>query len=362
MKPDKFMQNLGHSQQTLAKVKNLVNSARYIFSCKGENGPQTPAHFFSCATGDPLGLDQFEVIEGAEPSLINLTDIDRALQTLTHIAAALLKFSDADPYISVAVKHGNACGASVSGVRDNRIKKTIFGDGTAVKGSFLMTNFALTDEDGVALRNEVDGKRFTYDGIIAPSISEKTRELNRRKNGRCRFIVNDALETLSLESLDTAPRIRHVRGGFLTEPNYEYVFDFKHPELKLYGPEATLQQKLDLLLAWAVCATSNSNTITLADNGMIIGNGTGQQDRVFAAKQAIARALRSEHELLSAVAVSDSFFPFPDGPLALIEAGIKVILTTSGSERDQETIDVCEKNGVTLYMIPDSIGRGFAWH
>ena len=82
----------------------------------------------------------------------------------------------------------------------------------------------------------------------------------------------------------------------------------------------------DLILAWAVGCTSNSNTITLVKDGMLLGNGVGQQDRVGAAQLAIMRA--GEKDLNGAVAYSDSFFPFPDAPQILIDYGIKIIFST----------------------------------
>jgi phosphoribosylaminoimidazolecarboxamide formyltransferase / IMP cyclohydrolase len=128
------------------------------------------------------------------------------------------------------------------------------------------------------------------------------------------------------------------------------------------GKPANDLQISDMLLACAIGGTSNSNTITLVNNNMLIGNGVGQQDRVGAAELAIKRATRSKHDINGAAAYSDSFFPFFDGPQTLIDAGVKAILTSSGSIRDQATIDVCVKNNVTLYMIPDQICRGFFGH
>jgi phosphoribosylaminoimidazolecarboxamide formyltransferase/IMP cyclohydrolase len=97
-------------------------------------------------------------------------------------------------------------------------------------------------------------------------------------------------------------------------------------------------------------------------NGQLIGNGVGQQDRVGAAKLAIERAKRSKHVLRGASAFSDSFFPFPDAPQVLIKAGITSILTTSGSVKDDLTKDLCKKTKTGLFMIPDSIARGFFGH
>ena len=126
-----------------------------------------------------------------------------------------------------------------------------------------------------------------------------------------------------------------------------------------------------MILASAIGATSNSNTITIVRDGRLVGNGVGQQDRVGAAKLAISRAddaahsldeSKNEADLAGSVCYSDSFFPFADGPKVLIDRGIKTIFATSGSVHDGEVIDFCKNAGATLVMFPDKIARGFAWH
>ena len=182
--------------------------------------------------------------------------------------------------------------------------------------------------------------------------------------------------------LDTAPRFRYVRGGFLAQPNYRFLLDFKDPDLKVFGEPLDLETKEDLLLAWAIGSTSNSNTITIVKDGMLIGNGTGQQDRVGAAELAIKRAIDAGHgsftwwgkllrflgvnytknALKGAVAYSDSFFPFGDGPKMLLKAGVETILSTSGSVKDQEIQALFLKAGRRFVQLPDSKARGFYGH
>jgi phosphoribosylaminoimidazolecarboxamide formyltransferase/IMP cyclohydrolase len=205
------------------------------------------------------------------------------------------------------------------------------------------------------------GQRRLLDGIVTAGFSEKALELARRKKDKCRFIVNPALANLDKDSLDTATRFRYVRGGFLAQPNYAFVLDLKHPEIKIQG-ELDENIKSNMLLAWAICATSNSNTITLAKDRKLIGNGVGQQDRVGCAELAIKRAKDAGHDAKGAVAASDSFFPFPDGPETLIKSGIRTILATSGSVKDEDTQKLCADNGVILVQISDKLARGFFGH
>ena len=62
------------------------------------------------------------------------------------------------------------------------------------------------------------------------------------------------------------------------------------------------------------------------------------------------------------ILVSDSFFPFPDGPMILADAGIKAMLTSSGSINDKIVIPALTDAGVSLMLVPDKIGRGFFGH
>jgi phosphoribosylaminoimidazolecarboxamide formyltransferase/IMP cyclohydrolase len=50
------------------------------------------------------------------------------------------------------------------------------------------------------------------------------------------------------------------------------------------------------------------------------------------------------------VAASDAFFPFPDGPQLLIDAGVRAIVQPGGSIRDDEVIAAAEAAGVTMYL------------
>lgn len=51
-----------------------------------------------------------------------------------------------------------------------------------------------------------------------------------------------------------------------------------------------------------------------------------------------------------ATAFSDAYFPFPDGPEALIDAGVACLVHPGGSKRDQETFDLCHARGVTCLV------------
>ena len=336
-----------------------------VVSCRyGENFWQQPAALFSQDTDDNLALQNFTLVEGAQPSYNNWCDIDRLLQTITHIAAAFEKNFDSVPLMAVAAKHGSSCGAAVAENSQDALSRMIEGDLLAIFGGFVMTNFPIGEKEAQLLLRwkRPEKQKRLLEGVIAPSFSKEAKVELRRQSGKCHLLENPALSQLGLNSLDRAPLFRYVRGGFLRQPNYTYVFNLRDSELEIVGSSLPKEKEADLLLAWAIGSTQNSNTITLVKDGMLIGNGAGQQDRVGAATLAVSLAKRAGHSTKEAVAYSDSFFPFPDGPQALIDAGIKTILASKGSVKDDEVRLTCQKAGVTLYFLPDKKFRGFFGH
>jgi phosphoribosylaminoimidazolecarboxamide formyltransferase/IMP cyclohydrolase len=370
---------------------------RKVVDCKyGENAHQAPAALYSLESADPLAIDKFEFVAGDAPSFNNIRDLDRSLQTLTHITEAFPVGSN----VVIAVKHGNPCGMGFEDVswsvheeklHLSALKKAIDGDRRAIFGGSLMANFEIDEEaaDVILTYNMLEGRNRMLDAVVARSFTAGAIELLERKKGKCRFIANENLPQHGTGNLDVGKRFVYVRNGFLVQPNYTHVLN-QEPLTLRHDPDflAQIQKNreespdkfeeidkiieqvgdhhgsdlLDGMLAWAVGSTSNSNTITIVNKGMLLGNAVGQQDRVGACELALKRAFDAGHDLKGAVAYSDSFFPFPDGPEVLAAAGVRAILTTSGSLKDGDTRRACEEAGVRLYMWPDKEARGFFGH
>jgi phosphoribosylaminoimidazolecarboxamide formyltransferase / IMP cyclohydrolase len=330
----------------------------------GENAPMVPAGLYRnphTAPSDPLSLDKFKLVSGSSPSYNNLCDLDRLLQTATHIAATFDVNRGIVPQMAIGVKHGNACGAAIGSDHATVIEGMIVGDPLALFGGLVMVNFPIEEKIADLILTFRSEKRRILDGIIAPDFSSGAIEMLKRKGDKCRFLANPALSKMDYNSLDHNPRFRFVRGGFLSQPNYTFILNLKDPSLIKYG-ELTIKQENSLFLAKSLNDTSNSNTITIVLDDHSIGNAVGQQARVRGCNLGINLAGYSGHQTENAVAASDSFFPFPDGIEVLASGGIKAILTTSGSVNDHLTLDCCQQNGIVLYMIPDKIGRGFFGH
>ncbi|MBP9757200.1 MAG: hypothetical protein KBD06_01210 [Candidatus Pacebacteria bacterium] len=331
---------------------------------KAENGEQgMMAHYaLMPESGDPLALHKFRLVSGPAPSYNTLCDVDRLLQTITHAMAGLLKNGRHRSWkIALAAKHGNCCGGAYSEFSARATQFAITGDLRAVFGGVVMVNYVI--DEAVAtdlLRHEMKSGRRLLAAVAAPSFTDEAVRLLKGTTDKCVLLSNPALAVIDGSSLDTHKRLRYVRGGFIEQENYTFVPHLLGAEC--VGPLPDESRLTDIAFAWAIGSTSNSNTITLVSNGMLIGNGVGQQDRVGAAELAIKRAHDAGHAVRGAVAYSDSFFPFPDGPLRLIQAGVHAIFSTSGSIRDQEVKDVCIAHDTSLIMLSDGEARGFFGH
>ena len=76
--------------------------------------------------------------------------------------------------------------------------------------------------------------------------------------------------------------------------------------------------------------------------------GCGQTSRVDALRQAIAKAHAFGFDIKGAAMASDAFFPFPDCVEIGAEFGISCIAQPGGSIKDQDSIDACNKLGVSM--------------
>ena len=363
------------SAEYLSNEKNKgIFGEKISDCCYGENAYQAPSFVYK-ENDSPFSPDKFKLLTETPLSYNNFCDRDKILQTITHISAGFeLNLEKRAPFISIAVKHGNACGVGLGAKPIDAIMKMIEGDVRAIHGGSIFTNFKIDEEVAEALiHGEVkNGGRRLLDTVTAPDFTNVAIEILARKKGKCRIVVNPNLAHLSIGSVDKEERKRYIRDGFLTQPNYTFIPNFKdgvvEGEKEIINNEQIVS---DLILAWAIGSTSNSNTITIVKNGKLIANGVGQQDRVGAAKLAIMRADDAANalnenilqaDLSGTVAYSDSFFPFPDGPKVLTDRGIKIIFATSGSVNDASVIESMKADGATLVMFPDKVARGFAWH
>ena len=122
-------------------------------------------------------------------------------------------------------------------------------------------------------------------------------------------------------------------------------------DMKLVTKRQPLEtEKEDLVFANIIVKHSKSNSIVLVKNKQLCASGIGQTSRVDALRQAIEKARSFGFDLNGAVMASDAFFPFPDCVEIAGKAGITAVVQPGGSVRDQESIDYCTANDMTMVM------------
>lgn len=345
--------------------KHTISGENVMGADYGENPwQQCDGLYLIDEADDPLAIGKFAVEQGRDPSYNNVGDIDRLLQTATHIAAGIDINNLGPLHIAVGAKHGNMCGASVGDDVSLVTEQMLDGNSTSIFGGAVLINGPVDQKLANILmkHNVVTGKRL-LDVVVGSSFDKQALDtLIRREEGKLRVLSNPHLASLGSESIDSSPRFRYVRGGFQVQQNYTFVPDFGSELWGSHNEKPESRQGIDIILAWAVGSTSTSNTITIVRDGMLLGSGVGQQDRVGAAKLAVSRAREAGHSIEGATAYSDSFFPFKDGAQVLINAGVNTIFTSSGSVRDPEVFTTIKSAGVNLYTLPDKICRGFYGH
>jgi phosphoribosylaminoimidazolecarboxamide formyltransferase/IMP cyclohydrolase len=272
------------------------------------------------------------VIAGKPLSYNNLIDAAAALELVQDLHAACGKAS------AVILKHTNPCGAAVADTLDEAFSNAWKSDPLAAFGGIV----ALSGNVDIDLAHTIShGDKF-LEVIVAPSFSNEAAAAlsDRWKNIRL-------LAVGSSERPDSWRQIRSIEGGILIQDGSPVVPNPSQWE-HVAGPEPTEHQQSDAVIAWITAAHLKSNAISIVDQGLLIGGGMGQVDRVSAARLAIQRAGDSLAEAQSPVAGSDAFFPFSDGPELLIDAGIRCIIQPGGSKKDSDTIELCESRGVAL--------------
>jgi phosphoribosylaminoimidazolecarboxamide formyltransferase/IMP cyclohydrolase len=236
------------------------------------------------------------------------------------------------------IKHANPCGAAVSKHLIDAIDSAWKCDPLAAFGGIVAVSGEVTVDIATTI---AQGEKF-LEVIVAPRFSEDAISTlsNRWKNIRL-LAVGSAKRNTSWYQL------KSVEGGILLQENAPISATSSNWE-HVAGPTPTESQLNDATIAWISCAHLKSNSISIVDDNALIGGGMGQVDRVSAARLAIQRAGDKLSTANSAVAGSDAFFPFPDGPELLINAGVKCIIQPGGSVKDQKTIDLCNANDVTM--------------
>ena len=307
--------NYFNQENSLSRFKQSERSPKVLRY--GEN-PHQQGTFYG-------GIeDMFTQLNGKELSYNNLVDIDAAINLIE-------EFEDETAF--AILKHTNACGAATGiNVKDAYLK-AFAADTVSAFGGVLITNKKV-DEEAAEEMNQL-----FFEVIIAPDFTDEAVKMLKSKKNR--ILLHQK------ERLKNKKHFKSVLNGVL-EQDRDLVTD-QLENFKIVTKKATSeQQNKALLFASKICKHTKSNTIVLAREGQLLASGVGQTSRVDALKQAIAKAKSFDMPLEGAVMASDAFFPFADSVEIAHAAGIKAIIQPGGSVRDQESIDFCDQNDMSM--------------
>jgi len=236
------------------------------------------------------------------------------------------------------VKHTTPCGCAVADDLPTAFRRAFDGDPLAAFGGIVALNRPID----LVTAQTIVGIDKLLEVIVAPEYQFDALKLLRERWKNVRL-----LEVGPLGKFDSSELHMHkIVGGLLVQQRDLLGIDSTNWKV-VSRRRPTEKEMQDLEFAWLVCKHVKSNAIVVAKDGMLMGAGAGQMDRPSAARLAIAKA---GGRVKGCVAASDAFFPFPDAPQLLLEAGVTAIIHPGGSLRDQETVDLVNRLGAAMVL------------
>ncbi len=282
----------------------------------GEN-PHQQGLFF----GNIEGI--FTQLHGKELSYNNLLDLEAGLSLM----------SDFNEPTFAILKHNNACGIACRPTVVEAWKDALNADPLSAYGGVLISNQVIDEEAA----HEIN--KIFFEILVAPDFEKNSLEILQTKKNRI------ILRTRSFDF--QAKQFRNILNGILVQDRdckTENIDDLK----VITNKKPDRREMEDLLFANKIVKHTKSNAIVLASGKRLLASGTGQTSRVDALKQAIEKAASFGIDLHNSVMASDAFFPFADSVEIANKAGITSVIQPGGSVRDQETIDYCNANNISM--------------
>jgi len=334
------------------------------------------------------GITEEQMLQaGKHPGKTNFTDLDNALN--------ILKFLMDRPAAAI-MKHNNPCGVAHGATVADAYTRANMADRIAAFGGCLVVNRAL-DKATAEMANA-----NYLEVVAAPDYEAGAMEiLSKRKN----------LRIIKLEKIADLQKYRDmsfvefkalVDGGIIVQQSQKNAIrrkeDFQEAKTVSKGKEYKIERKPtaaeydDMLFGWNVEQGITSNSVIYVKDGVTVGIGTGEQDRVGVAEIAIfkaytkyadalcfkkhgipykdfeleasqgkrdkaalkeidAQTAKDKGGLIGSTMVSDAFFPFRDGVDVGIKEGVSAIVQPGGSDRDFDAITACNEANPEVTMV-----------
>ena len=311
----------------------LADELRY-----GENPHQRGAVYADRSFTGPSVVGA-QLLHGKPLSYNNLLDAAAALELVQDLHAQRPNCT-----ACAVIKHTNPCGAAIADSVLAAFEHAWSGDPMAAFGGIVAFSSTVDVATAEAM---AAGERF-LEVVIAPGYEPKALETLQARWKNARLLATSHASP----TIDRALTWRSIPGGMLMQERDVHRIDaaqFTHAA----GPVPSTATLADAALMFAVAKHLKSNAVCIGANGTLFGAGAGQMDRVASCRNAVEKAKAKLAAMAAgtvAVAASDAFFPFADGPALLADAGVRCIVHPGGSKRDQDTFDLCNARGITCLL------------
>jgi phosphoribosylaminoimidazolecarboxamide formyltransferase/IMP cyclohydrolase len=344
--------------------------------------------FIEPGNGLVSSISEEQMIQaGKHPGKTNFTDLDNALNILKYLM---------DKPAATIMKHNNPCGTAYGRDIADAYERANMADRIAAFGGCLVVNRAM-GKDAAEMANA-----NYLEVVAAPDYEEgAVAILSKRKN----------LRIIKLERISELAKYRDMSfvefkaltdGGLIVQQSQKNAIrtktDFQEAKTVYKGKEYKIERMPtdreydDMLFGWNVEQGITSNSVIYVKDGVTVGIGTGEQDRVGVAEIAIFKAYtkyadalcfkkygipykefeleagqgkrdqgalkeideqtkKDKGGLIGSIMVSDAFFPFRDGVDVGIKEGISAIVQPGGSDRDFDAITACNEATPKVTMV-----------
>jgi len=310
----------------------LVQELRY-----GEN-PHQSAAVYATAGGPSASIPRAKQLHGKELGYNNIADAASALELVR-----ALKIVAPDMVVAAVIKHANPCGCAIAKTALEALENAIAGDPLAAYGGII----AISSPVDLKTAERLCRDDTFAEVLIAPSFAPEAVEALKKRWFNMRILEVGPIEQPKSDEREQ----RSIPGGLLVQTRDSLLAAPKEFARKS-GPEPRAESIRIAQFMEVVTRAVASNAVAIGGidpkTGVmrLFGAGAGQMDRLTSCRLAVQKA---GDLAKGAVAFSDAFFPFPDGPQILIDAGVAMIVHPGGSKRDQETFDLCEKRAVACF-------------
>lgn len=361
-----------------AALYELVNGNLILGECR----------FIQPGNGLVSSISEEDMVQaGKHPGKTNLTDLDNGLNVIKYLT---------NRPAAVILKHNNPCGAAYGETLSEAYDKANMADRIAAFGGCLVLNRAIDRATAEIVSNNY------LEVVAAPDFEDGTIDILARRKTLRIIRVSKIHELEKYQNLRFVDFKSLTDGGIIVQQSptnrIKSKKDFLPAKAMYQGSEYVIKRKPksreydDMLFGWSVEQGISSNSVIYVKDGVTVGIGTGEQDRVGVAEIAVYKAYQKYADavcfqrygvpyktfeldikkgkrnkdalreidketkkkkggLKGSVMISDAFFPFRDGVDVGIKHGVSAIVHPGGSDRDFESIIACNEARPKVTMV-----------